>query len=104
MHYGVICAGQTSWDAAEEARWRQDAMPELHNNNALWAFALRASEELCMLDHQHLNDNMLYCLLHMGIFDWTRPDTLLNQAQQVVCLSSATTTRYGRGVSAEGKL
>ena len=60
MHHGVICAGQTSWDATEEACWKQDAMLELHNNNALWAFALRASEELRMLDHQHLNDDALY--------------------------------------------
>ena len=79
MHHGVICAGQMSWDAAEEAHWRQDAMPELHNDDALWAFALRASEELHMLDHQRLNDNALYCLLQMGIFNWTRPDTLLNR-------------------------
>ena len=89
----MIHAGQTSWDAAEEARWKQDAMPELHNDDALWAFALRASEELCMLDCQHLNGDMLYHLLQMGIFDWTGSNTLLNQAQQVVCLGSATTTR-----------
>ena len=93
MCHGVICAGQTSWGAAEEAHWRQDAMPELHNDNTLWAFTLRASEELHMLDHQHLNDNALYCLLQMGIFDWTGPNTLLNQAQQAVHLSSATMTR-----------
>ena len=68
-------------------------MLELHNNNALWAFALRALEELCMLDHQHLNNDALYCLLQMGIFDWTRPNTLLNQAQQAVRLGSAATTR-----------
>ena len=68
-------------------------MPELHNDDALWAFPLRASEELCMLDCQRLNNNMLYCLLQMGIFDWTGPDTLLNQAQQAVHLGSATTTR-----------
>ena len=68
-------------------------MLELHNNNALWAFTLRASEELPMLDHQHLNDDTLYCLLQMGIFDWTKPNTLLNQAQQAVRLGSATTIR-----------
>ena len=51
MHHGVICAGQMSWDAAEEAHWRQDAISELHNDDTLWAFALRASEELHMLDH-----------------------------------------------------
>ena len=93
MRHRVICAGQSSWDAAEEARWKQDAMPELHNDNALWAFALRAPEELCMLDQQCLNDDVLFRLLQMGIFDWTGPDTLLNQAQQAVRLGSATMTR-----------
>ena len=62
-------------------------MPELHNNNALWAFVLRASEELCMLDHQCLNNNALYHLLQMRIFNWTGPDTLLNQVQQAVHLA-----------------
>ena len=74
-------------------------MLELYNNDALWTFAIRASEELRMLDHQRLNNDVLYHLLRMGIFNWTGPNTLLNQAQQVVHLSSTTTTRYGRGVS-----
>ena len=104
MRHGVICAGQMSWDVAEEAHWKQDAMLELHNNDALWAFALRASEELCILGHQCLNNDTLYHLLQMGIFDWTGPNTLLNQAQQAVCLNSATSTRYGRGVSTKDKL
>ena len=68
-------------------------MLELHNDDALWAFAMRASEELHMLDQQHLNDDTLYHLLQMGIFNWTGPNTLLNQAQQVVHLGSATMTR-----------
>ena len=84
MHYGVIRAGQVRWDAAEEAHWKQDAMPELHNNDALWVYALRASEEYQMLDCHRLNDETLYCLLDMGIFDWEKPNVLMNQAQQVV--------------------
>ena len=46
----MTCAGQTSWDAREEARWQQDLMDELHNNDALWAYVMRVSEELQMLD------------------------------------------------------
>ena len=42
--------GQQPWDAAEEAHWKQDAMPELHNDNALWAYLMQASEELRMMD------------------------------------------------------
>ena len=81
MRHGVIRARQISWDAAEEARWKQDVMPELHNDDVLWAFAMRASEEYRLLDHQRLNDEPLYHLLSMGLFDWERPDMLLNQAQ-----------------------
>ena len=84
MHHRVICAGQVCWDAAEEAHWKQDAMPELHNDNALWVYSLRASEEYRMLDRTRLNDETLYCLLDMGIFDWEKPDVLMNQAQQAV--------------------
>ena len=93
MRHGVIRAGQSSWDAKEEARWKQDAMPELHNDDALWAYAMRASEEFRMLDRQALNDETLYHLLDMGIFDWRGEDKLLNQAQQAVRWSAATTTR-----------
>ena len=89
----MICAGQTLWSAAEEARWKQDNMPELHNDDALWAFAMRASEELRMLDCMCLNDDALYCLLHMGIYDWEKPDELLNQSLQAVRWSAATSTR-----------
>ena len=98
MRHGVICAGQVRWDTAEEARWKQDAMPELHNDNALWAYALRASEEFQMLDRHHLNDETLYRLLDMGIFDWEKPDVLMNQAQQAVQLGTTTSTRWaGQG-------
>ena len=104
MHHRVICAGQTSWDVAEEARWKQDMMPELHNDNALWAFAMRASEEYCLLDRHRLNNEPLYCLLQMGIFDWKKPDVLLNQAQQAIRWSVATSTRCVEVAFPFGKL
>ena len=66
MRHGVICAGQVRWDAAEEACWKQDRMPELHNDDALWVYSLRVSEEYWMLDRRHLNNETLYCLLDMG--------------------------------------
>ena len=59
MLHGVIQVGQQSWNTAEEAHWRQDAMPELHNNDALWAYLMRASEELRMMSCSHLNDETL---------------------------------------------
>ena len=69
-------------------------MNELHNNDALWAYVMRASEELWMLDRQHLNDDTIYHLLCMGIYDWKGEDNLLNQAGQAVHLSLAMSTRF----------
>ena len=85
--------GQQSWDATEEARWKQDAMPGLHNNDTLWAFLMRASEELRMIDRSCLNDQTLWCLLDMGIFDWEGTDKLMNQAQQATRLGTVISTR-----------
>ena len=74
--------GQQSWDAAKEACWKQDTMPELHNNDALWAFLMRVPEEMRMMDRSCLNNQTLWRLLDMGIFDWEGTDKLMNQAQQ----------------------
>ena len=57
-------------------------MPELHNDDALWAYLMRASKELRMMDRSHLNDQTLWYLLDMGVFDWEGTDKLMNQAQQ----------------------
>ena len=85
--------GQQSWNAAEEAHWKQDAMPELYNDDALWAYLMRASEELRMMDRSCLNDRALWHLLDMGIFDWEGTDKLMNQAQQATRLGMAISTR-----------
>ena len=99
MCHGVIHTGQIHWDAAEEARWKQDTMPELHNDDMLWAYSLRASKEYQMLNCTCLNDETLYRLLDMGIFDWKKPDVLMNQAQQAIRLGTATSTRWvGQGL------
>ena len=89
--------GQQSWDAAEEARWKQDAIPELHNDDALWADLMQASEELRMMDCSHLNNQTLWRLLDMGIFDWEGTDKLMNQAQQATLLGTAISTRQVYG-------
>ena len=68
-------------------------MPELHNNNALWAYLMRASEELRMMSCSHLNDETLWRPLDMGVFDWEGTDKLMNQAQQATQLGTAISTR-----------
>ena len=68
-------------------------MPELHKNNALWVYLMRASEELRMMDRSRLNDETLWRLLDMGIFDWEETNKLMNQAQQATHLGTAISTR-----------
>ena len=85
--------GQQSWDAAKEVHWRQDTMPELHNDDALWAYLMWASKELRMMSWSCLNDETLWRLLDMGVFNWEGTDKLMNQAQQATQLGTAISTR-----------
>ena len=68
-------------------------MPELQNDNALWAYLMRASEELRMMSCSCLNDETLWRLLDMGVFDWEGANKLMNQAQQATRLGTAISTR-----------
>ena len=85
--------GQQSWDTAKEACWKQDAMPELHNDDDLWAYLMWVSEELRMMDRSRLNDQTLLYLLDMGIFNWEGTDKLMNQAQQAAQSGTVISTR-----------
>ena len=55
-----------------------------------------------MIDHSCLNNQTLWCLLDMGIFNWEGTDKLMNQVQQAAQLGTAISTRqvYG-GVQLE---
>ena len=68
-------------------------MPELHNNDALWVYLMQVSKELRMMSCSHLNDETLWRLLDMGVFDWEGTDKLMNQAQQATQLGTAISTR-----------
>ena len=68
-------------------------MPELHNNDALWAYLMQVSKELRMMDCSCLNNQTLLHLLDMGIFDWEGADKLMNQAQQAAQLGTVISTR-----------
>ena len=71
MLHGKIRAGEETW--APEARlhrWKNDQLEDLHNDDALWGFMIRASEEYRLMDHTKLRDPVMRSLLRMGIFDW----------------------------------
>ena len=64
---------------AQEYHWKNDAFPELHNDDALWAFMIRCSEENCRQVGGQVKDAIIQCLLMMGTYDWEKLNDWLNQ-------------------------
>jgi len=79
-------------ELGREARWRRDEFRELHNDDALWAYAIRAHFEWEAVRRSE-TDPVLLRLLHMGIHDWTGSDDRLHQATQAMRHSTAMATR-----------
>ena len=57
-------------DANTRAHWANDDLSECPNEDALWGFAIHASGELERSSREKVDDSVLYCLFHMGLFDW----------------------------------
>ena len=74
-------------------QWVNDSFPELHNDDALWAYAIHDSEQFMRLNDEVFQDAVLARLLKMGIFDWEEPNTRLHQATQAMRHSSALGSR-----------
>ena len=94
MLHGKIRAGEETW--APEARlhcWKNDQLEDLHNNDALWGFMIRASEEYRLMDHTKLRDPVMCSLLRMGIFDWKGEDHCLHQTTPAMRHATAMATR-----------
>jgi hypothetical protein len=45
-------------------------MPELSNDDALWAYSIRASQQVLNLDEERVQDPTLVRLLDIGVHDW----------------------------------
>jgi hypothetical protein len=45
-------------------------LPEILRDDALWAYSIRASDQLCNLDTEKVHDPVLMRLLDMGVRDW----------------------------------
>ena len=59
-----------------QARWQRDTLDECHNDDTLWGYAIRSSEELRKTTPEELGDPVLWRLMQMGTFDWASPDHL----------------------------
>ena len=50
---GMSVGGEVSFD---ERRWHRDVFSELYNDDALWAYSIRVSEEIRVADHTKVRD------------------------------------------------
>ena len=67
---------------ADLQQWRDDALIECHNNNALWGFAVRVYESVQLRTENQWDDLVFLCLMQMGCLDWVQPDFCSNQSTQ----------------------
>jgi len=68
----------------DEHRWKRDAFLDLYNDDALWAYMIRCSEEFHHQDWTEINNPVFCCLMLMGIFKWDKDDKQLNQTKPVM--------------------
>ena len=86
--------GQADFEAV---RWRDDDLQEVHNDDALWGFAVRAHEEYRLRDPTQWNDAVLNRLFRMGTLDWASPDHRTHQGTQSIRFATAMGSRlYSR--------
>ena len=73
----------------DENIWIDDTLSEAHNNDILWGYMIRISEQLRRrVPGEYVND-VLFKLLCMGVFDWQNEDYRTNASTQAMCHSTA---------------
>ena len=73
-----------------ERCWHHDIFSELYNDDALWAYSIRVSEEIQVADHTKVKDLVLHRLMVMGAWDWDKKEGAeLHQAMRVMRFSTA---------------
>ena len=97
MLQGKILAGEENVSLdGREARWLGDTFPELYNDDTLWAYMIRVSDELEfkeLLGPEAVQDKVLRRLLKMGCWDWEDQEHLLNQTVPAVRHATAMVSR-----------
>ena len=90
MLHNQILPGEENTNAmAQEYHWKNDAFPELHNNDALWVFMIHCSKENhCQVGGQ-VKDAVIQHLLVMGTYDWEKLNNQLNQTTPAMQFTTA---------------
>ena len=82
---GVIIPGDEHLPAiGREARQQSEVFTDLHNDDALWAYACRMSSDFDNWKFADRNDPVMIRLFCMGLFDWKDVNNRLHQTTQVM--------------------
>jgi len=74
----------------DERRWHRNVFSELYNDDTLWVYSIRVSEEIWVADHTKVKDPVLCRLMAMGAWDWDKKEgAKLNQATRAMWFSTA---------------
>ena len=90
--YDPLCP-QCEEAGFNERRWKRDQFADLHNDDALWAYMIRCSEEFRLQDWERIHDPTFRRLLMMGIFDWDKTDAKLNHTKPAMRFATAMGSR-----------
>ena len=73
----------------DEDIWINDTLSEVHNDDILWGYMIRISEQLRRCVPGEYGDDVLFKLLCMGVFNWQDEDYGTNASTQAMRYSTA---------------
>ena len=68
----------------DKEQWIGDTFSEAHNDDILWGYIIRISEQLHRRVPGEYGDDVLFKLLCMGTFDWQDEDYRTNASMQAM--------------------
>ena len=81
-------------------QWRDDALIECHNDDALGGFIVRAYEGIRLRTKNQWDDPVFLCLMQMGCLDWVQPDFRSNPSTQGIHFAMAIGLRLYKRIRA----
>ena len=93
MKRGSLHAGNSHMNSTvREQSWTNETMPNLQASDQLWAYAIRAHDELRLLEADQygpVDDPVLVRLFQLGLYDWKGLDS--RSDEETVSMRQATT-------------
>ena len=73
----------------DEEQWKRDKLCEAYCDDALWGYIIRISEQLHLRVPGEYEDDVLFKLICMGMFDWDGDNHRTNALTQAMRHSTA---------------